>query len=92
MGDTTRMGAAVSAQISKMGVIYDIDTKNFEVSGTPFNIKNDGDDPVTLEVNLWDMEPGTYIETVFGTGWNPEIVREVKQNDTLTAPNLKWGC
>ena len=90
--NTTRMGAAVSAQISKMGVIANIDTENFRVDGVPFNIKNDGEDPVTLEVNLWDMEPGTYIKTVFGTGWNPEIVREIKQNNVLTAPNLKWGC
>lgn len=90
--DTTRLGAATSAQISKMGVIADLDTGNFNLPGVPFNIKNDGDDPVTLEVNLWDMQPGTYIETVFGLGWNPEIVREIKQNNVLTAPNLKWGA
>ncbi len=89
--DTTRMGAAVSAQISKMGVVTDLATKNFSVDGVPFNIKNDGETAVTLEVNLWDMEQGTYIATRFETGWNPEIVREIKQNGQI-APNLKWGC
>lgn len=90
--DTTRMGAATSVQISKMGEVTNLDTENFSVDGVPFNVKNDGEDAVTLEVNLWDMEPGTYIATRFDLGWNPEIVREIKKNTTETALFLKWGC
>lgn len=90
--NTTRMGAVVSAQISKMGEVTNLGTANFSVAGTPFNIKNDGETAVVLEVNLWDMEEGTFIATRFETGWNPEIVREIKQNGVLTNPSLKWGC
>ncbi|MBR1525780.1 MAG: hypothetical protein IJ640_03870 [Prevotella sp.] len=89
--DTTRMGAAVSAQVSRMGEIVGLDKGNFSVEGVPFNVKNDGDQPVELEVNLWDMQPGTYITTRFAEGWNPEIVREIKQT-SQTALSLKWGC
>jgi len=85
------MGAAVSAQISKMGEVTNLATANFSVPGLPFNIKNDGQVAVNLEVNLWGMEPGTYIETRFEVGWNPEIVREIKQNGNIAA-TLKWGC
>lgn len=91
MSNTTRKGAVASMQISEMGEIKNLSTSNFSLNGCPFNIKNDGDVAVTLEVNLWDMQPGKYISTRFETGWNPEIVREIKLNG-LTATSLKWGC
>ena len=56
---------------------------------TPFNIKNDGETAVVLEVNLWGMEPGEFVATRFETGWNPEIVREIKQ--TSINATLVWG-
>ena len=80
----------VSAQIGKMGVISGLDTANFVMSETPFNIKNDGSEAVELEVRLWSMEPGQFVKTRFEMGWNPEIVREIKQTSNANL-NLKWG-
>lgn len=82
-----RAGTQESAQISNMGVI-DIASGDF-VMEYPSCIKNDGDEPVELEVQLWAMPDGEYVKTTFDIGWNPEIVKCVKQkNGTL---NLKWG-
>lgn len=83
-----RAGDMVSPQISVMGSI-DLKGENFKMEDTPFNIKNDGETDVVLEVNLWGMEPGTFISTRFETGWNPEIIREIKQTSINTS--LKWG-
>jgi hypothetical protein len=87
---TTRSGDMVSQQIGKMGVISDLDTANFTIPGTPFNLKNDGETAVTLAVNLWSMEPGKFVQTRFDTGWNPEIIREI-QKTSLSNSSLKWG-
>lgn len=88
---TTRAGEVVSAQISKMGAVTGLDTDNFSIPTIPFNLKNDGDDVVELEVNLWDMEIGEFVKTVFDVGWNPEIIREIKTNADAADMNLKWG-
>lgn len=86
----TRSGESVSAQIGKMGVI-DLANGNFSLSdGQPFNIKNDSTSPVKLSVQLAGMEEGTFVETTFEIGWNPEIVRVVKAT-SLSGMNLKWG-
>ena len=83
-----RQGDAVSAQISDMGAVtFPGDGKPFSL-GRPFNLKNDGEAAVVLEVNLWGMEPGTYIATRFDTGWNPEIINSIKPT---AAAGLKWG-
>lgn len=42
-------------QYGIMGNIEDLDKKNFIKTNAPFNIKNEGAEPVTVEVNLWDM-------------------------------------
>ena len=55
---TTRGGETVSAQIGRIGPIEGLSTGNFKMEDTPFNIKNDGETAVVLEVNLWGMEPG----------------------------------
>lgn len=55
----------------------------------PFNVKNDGETALNLEVNLWGMTPGTFISTRFEVGWNPEIVREIKA--TAQVCDLKYG-
>lgn len=82
-----RKGDTVSAQISSMGAVSFQDGQPFDI-GRPFNLKNDGEAAVILEVNLWSMEPGEYIATRFDTGWNPEIIRSIKPT---SAPNLLWG-
>lgn len=87
----TRSGETVSAQIGKMGAIDNLADKDFSLSGGQcFNIKNDGTQPVKLSVQLAGMNDGDFIETQFDCGWNPEIVKTVKQN-SLSGINLKWG-
>lgn len=87
----TRSGEQISAQIAKMGVIAGLEKENFSLSsGQNFQIKNDGVQPVSLQVQLAGMEEGTFIETTFEIGWNPEIVRVVKAT-SLSGINLKWG-
>lgn len=83
-----RNGDLVSAQISVAGEIEFTGTDNFK-KDEPFCIKNDGETAVTLEVNLWGMPEGKFIQTRFEVGWNPEIVREVKYQSSLTG--LLWG-
>lgn len=83
-----RNGDVTSPQISVIGSITFADSENFK-KDTPFCIKNDGDAAVVLEVNLWGMPEGEFIATRFETGWNPEIVREVKTTSQTNA--LLWG-
>lgn len=83
-----RNGDLVSAQISVIGKVEFSDGQNFK-KDTPFCIKNDGDTAVVLEVNLWGMPEGAFIATRFETGWNPEIVREIKATSQTNA--LLWG-
>ena len=85
----TRSNAQTSVQIAVMGEITGLSSGDY-TNGNAFQIKNDGDEPVTLEVNLWKMAPGQYVETVFDVGWNPEIVRSIRQN-TTAGLNLKYG-
>lgn len=87
----TRSGESVSAQIGKMGKIVGLQDGDFRLAtGQPFNIKNDGVQPVVLSVQLAGMNDGDFIETQFDCGWNPEIVKTVKQT-SLSGINLKWG-
>lgn len=55
---TTRGGETVSAQIGTIGPIEGLSTGNFKMEDTPFNIKNDGETAVVLEVNLWGHGAG----------------------------------
>lgn len=89
MSGTTRGGEAVSPQIGKIGAITGLSAGNFKLEGVPFNLKNDGETAVVLEVNLYGDEPGNFIATRFEVGWNPEIIREIKQ--TSQTVDLKWG-
>lgn len=87
----SRSGEFVSQQIGKMGRITDLNDSDFKLSnGQVFNIKNDGVQAVTLSVQLAGMNDGDFIETKFECGWNPEIVKMVKQT-SLSGLNLKWG-
>lgn len=66
----------------------DVSENDFEPSeNTPFLIKNDSDDTVTLEVKYAD---GTdWISTKFKVGWNEDLVKAVKTN--VTVMDLKGG-
>lgn len=89
--EQTRSGEHVSAQIAKMGVIEGLQDGDFHLQdGNNFQIKNDGIQPVVLQVQLAGMDEGNFIETTFEVGWNPEIVRKVKAT-SLSSINLKWG-
>ncbi len=84
---TNRNGDLVSAQVSVAGPVS-FGKGNFR-KDVPFCVKNDGEAAVVLEVNLWGMPEGEFIATRFETGWNPEIVREIKVTNSKTA--LLWG-
>ena len=77
----------ISAQVSVMGEI-DLSAANFQMD-RGFLIKNDGDEQVTLEVTLLSMPEDSFVETKFDPGWNPELVRVIKQNNASL--NLKYG-
>lgn len=85
----TRSGEGVSAQIGKMGAITGLQDGNFQLEdGQCFNIKNDGISAVELEIQLAGNED--FIKTRIEPGWNPEIIKAVKQT-SLSSLNLKWG-
>ena len=87
--EETRIGSIVSSQIGRMGAI-DLSEGEFRLpDGMAFNIKNDGADAVELDVILDKMAEGDYVTTKFYPGWNMEIVRAVKSDDTVTG--LFWG-
>ena len=87
----TRSGEMVSMQIGKMGLVTNLANANFSLSdGQPFNVKNDGNTYVYLEVRLAGMNAGEFVSTRFDVGWNPEIVKEVKKT-SLAGLNLKYG-
>ena len=87
---TNRNGDVVSAQVSVAGLVdFSAGFQSTHPLDTPFCVKNDGEAAVVLEVNLWGMPEGEFIATRFTTGWNPEIVREIKKTSQTTA--LIWG-
>ena len=87
----TRSGEQTSQQVGKMGVIEGLQNGSFSLpDGACFNIKNEGASAVELSVQLAGMGDGEFIPTRFDPGWNPEIVRVVKQSP-LDGVNLKWG-
>ena len=89
--EKTRSGEMVSAQIGKMGVIDNLTSGDFSlVDGQCFNVKNDGTQAVELQVQLATMGNGEFVETKFEVGWNPEIVKPVKQTP-ISRFNQLWG-
>lgn len=88
-----RTGEMCSPQIARMGSISNLGTKDFQMpDGTAFNIKNDGESAVVLEVQLAGMDDDDTITTLFEVGWNPEIVKRVVKSTSLpNTVNLKWG-
>lgn len=89
MDNTQRLNAPVSVQIARMGEIVFTNGRFSLPDNTPFNIKNDSEDPVSVEVRLGMMSSGDTVTTTFEPGWNPEIVLEViEPSDSV---DLKWG-
>lgn len=91
--DKTRSGWNVSAQIAKMGLIYtDEMIGDFQLEdGNCFQIKNEGEEPIELTVQLAGMNDEETVTTNFDPGWNPEIVRRVVGILGSENYNLKWG-
>lgn len=91
--DKTRSGWNVSAQIAKMGWIYtDEMIDDFQLEdGNCFQIKNEGEEPIELTVQLAGMNDEETVTTNFDPGWNPEIVRRVVGILGSENYNLKWG-
>jgi len=78
----------VSLQVPNFGAVTDLETDNFSLpDDAPFVIKNDNDEPVTLEVI--PAGGSAFVETVMAVGWNPEIVKEIKT--TAGGGSLLWG-
>jgi len=80
-------GEIVRLQVSNFGIL-DISESDFSFENNrPFLLKNDNNASVTLEV----MPAGgdEYIETVFGIGWNPEVIISVKAK--ALGGSLLWG-
>jgi len=87
----TRSGEMVSPQVAKFGNIEGLQDGNFSLAdGQAFLLKNEGTEDVSLEVTPAGSEDGVFIETRFETGWNPEIIKAVKQT-SLSNVKLKWG-
>ena len=70
-----RNGEVISAQVSMFGPITGL---------------NDGTAEVELEVLPAGSTDGEFVTTKFATGWNPEIVKEIKAT-SLSMLNLKFG-
>ena len=85
----TRSGVRVSAQIAKCGDFAELNKANFKTENRDFfNIKNDGDEAVFLNVKFANNDE--FQTWKFYPGWNPEIVKEVEQTSSDVS-NLKWG-
>jgi len=87
--NTSRIDAPVSMQIARMGEVTFTNSKFRLPDNSGFNIKNDSDEPVELEVILLGMADDETVTTMFDSGWNPEIVKEIKQPSGTV--DLKWG-
>ena len=85
----SRSGEGLSLQLANFGVMSL--AANFKIEGNvKFQVKNEADEAVTLEVIPADAATDTFISVKMDPGWNPEIVREVKLN-TTEGLALKWG-
>jgi hypothetical protein len=85
----------IMPQTPNFGNVTDLGTENFVLPTSAgrnnFVIKNENDDAIWLEVK--PAQGSTFINTKFNPGWNPEIVKEIKVNTTLTTElgKIKWG-
>lgn len=87
----SRSGEQASIQIGKIGEIKGLENGDFSLpDGQCFNLKNDGVSAVELTVQLAGMEEGDFVTTRFDVGWNPEIIKVVRQTSQPSG-SLKWG-
>ena len=88
--EKTRSGEYVSSQVADFAAM-DLSSVDFSLAGgQKFQVKNEGTDAVTLDVIPASAVANTSISTKFDPGWNPAIVRQVKQN-AASGLALKWG-
>lgn len=88
---STRSGEYVSAQVGKMGIVSDLNIQDFKLNAIPFQLKNDGVQPIELTVQLNGMEDSETVTTIFEVGWNPEIIKRIVKTASSTGTALKWG-
>jgi hypothetical protein len=85
----TRSNVETSLQIGRMGSL-NVSEGDFylEKKSDFFLLKNEGEEPVVLDVIL--AKNDHVISVMFYPGWNPELVKVVKQTSTDVS-NIKWG-
>jgi len=80
-------------QIGVCGAITNLATADFEVdNGQHFIIDNENEEAVVLEVKFARMD--TFVSKKIYPGPNLFLLKAIKQNEVLTAPelaNLKYG-
>ena len=82
----SRRGTSDAANI---GLIENVDMSVGYKGDSPVNVKNNGDEAVTLSVHMYDAPAGVFVETKFYPGWNPEIVDEIQANAEVS--NIQIG-
>ena len=82
----SRKGTPDTANI---GTIKNVDMSVGYKCDSAVNVKNNGDEAVTLSVHMFDAPVGEYVETKFYPGWNPEIVDEIQANAEVS--NIQIG-
>lgn len=81
----------IRPQIAAFGVIDHLNDKNFSLdNGNSFFIKNEGNEPVKLEVIPAGSEDRKFIETTFVPGWNMELIQEIRQTPEVKN-DLRFG-
>ena len=87
--ENTITGHEVILAPTNFGLIADLDTTNFDLGGSPFIVKNEGESDITLSVK--PVNGDSFVDTVFKAGeWGLENVKEIEANATYYE-NIKWG-
>lgn len=80
----------IRPQVAVMGRI-DLTDQDFTLEeGSNFYIKNEGSDPVLLDVVPAGNADGDFIQTTFFPGWSVEVVKRIKQSSDKGL-NLLFG-
>lgn len=81
-------GVVVRMQVPNFGIIANLASADFYLpDNIPFLLKNDNPTDVILEVIPAGGD--SYVETNFGQGWNPELIKAIKLN--VDGGSLLWG-
>ena len=65
---------------TNIGLIKNVDMTVGYNGDSAVNVKNNGDEAITLSVHMYDAPAGVFVETKFYPGWNPEIIDEIQAN------------